>query len=179
MTRSLWIPTFQTGNDKIPVITPFSMEQKMIRSDSTRQKRQGTTAVEFAVVSIIALLFMFGIMEYARYVHMLQMVHNAAREGARFAVVSTGNGTTESEIIAEVQHRMAKRSKELSGFNVQVLNVDPDTGSPTGQPWDQAAFGTAISIRITGQYKPVLPNFLLTSDIINIDVQHMMSSEAN
>ena len=152
----------------------------MIRRDMRKPCRSGATMVEFAFVGSLALLVLFGIFEYARYVAVLQVTHNAAREGARFAIVHTGDGTTEQDVIDEVNRRMGSRQKELDGYQVEILAVDPNTGNQKpGSQWNDAAFGEAIAVRITGQYKPLLPEFLFTAEIIDIDISHMMNSEAN
>ena len=143
-------------------------------------RRRAATLVEFAFVAIIALLFMFGIFEYARFVFLLQVTENAAREGARFAVVRTGDGTTKQDIIDEVTRRMAGRNKDLDGYNVEVFNVDPSNGTQvTGTQWTDASFGNSILLRITGDYHPVLPTFLRMPDPIPVRVTAMMNSEAN
>src|SRR5204863_8987135 len=103
----------------------------------------------------------------------------AAREGARFAVVHTGDGTTKQDIIDEVTRRMAGRDKEMTGYTVDVVNVDPSTGSTVSTTWNSASFGQAIEVRITGSYSPILPVFLRTSSSIPVRAYSMMSSEAN
>jgi len=144
------------------------------------RRRRGMTLLEFAIVCPIALLFLFGIFEYARFVFLNQVMENAAREGARFASVRTGDGTTTQQVIDEVNHRMSTRQKELTGYTVEVLNVDPNTGLPVpNTTWDQSAFGKAIMVRIKGTYKPMLPWFLGSSNSLNLKATAMMSSEAN
>lgn len=49
--------------------------------------RRGATLVEAAFVLPIFLLFVFGVFEYGRYLLVLQVSTNAAREGARWAAV--------------------------------------------------------------------------------------------
>src|SRR5260370_22959096 len=61
----------------------------LLRPTSGRHRRRGATVVEMAFVLSIALLLLFGILEYARFVFFMHVAQNAAREGARFAVVRT------------------------------------------------------------------------------------------
>ena len=68
-----------------------------------RTRRNGATLVETAVVISIALLFMFAIFEYGRYVMFRQIIENAAREGVRQAVVNTSSQTA-----ADVQATVTK-----------------------------------------------------------------------
>jgi Flp pilus assembly protein TadG len=62
----------------------------ILRTKAGRATRRGVTVVEMAFVLGIALLLLFGIIEYARFVFFLHVAQNAAREGARFAVVRSG-----------------------------------------------------------------------------------------
>jgi Flp pilus assembly protein TadG len=151
----------------------------MIRTTKP-QKRRAAALVEFAFVAIISMLFLFGIFEYARFVFFLQVANNAAREGARFAVVHTGDGTTTTDIINQVNDRMANRQSELTGYTVTVTNVSPATGVAVGgTTWQDSAFSQAIMVRIQGQYRPILPSFLGLPSTINVDVKSMMTSETN
>ena len=57
-------------------------------------RRTGATTVEVSVVLSVFLLFLFGIFEYCRYLMMIQITTNAARDGARYAVVNLGKGAS-------------------------------------------------------------------------------------
>src|SRR4029079_17974059 len=99
----------QRGRGRYPVA--LLRHTTMITSQSenetnrkrSRRSRCGAAAVETALVLPLALLFLFGIIEYSRFVMTLQVVTNAAREGARYAVThiepividgtTYGNGT--------------------------------------------------------------------------------------
>jgi hypothetical protein len=56
--------------------------------------RSGAAAVEFAIVALIFFMFFFAIFEYARYIFFQNLLNTAAREAARFAVVSSATGTS-------------------------------------------------------------------------------------
>jgi hypothetical protein len=51
-------------------------------------RRGGTTLVESALLLSIFLLFLLGVLEYSRYLLMLHVVTNAARDGGRYAAVN-------------------------------------------------------------------------------------------
>src|SRR5829696_8647198 len=103
-----------------------------------KARRRGATVVEAAFVLPIMLLLLFGIFEYCRFVFLLQVCENAAREGARFAVARTGDGeTTTSDVQAYVTDRMSGRQNDLAGYTVTVQNVDPATGNAvSGSNWN-------------------------------------------
>ena len=57
-------------------------------------RRNGAVMVEVVFVLGIFLMVLFGIFEYSRYLYVLHMVNNAARDGARYAVVNTDKPST-------------------------------------------------------------------------------------
>lgn len=160
----------------------------MITGPRRTPRRSATTLVEFTLIAILTLTVLFGIFEYARFVFLLQVTDAAAREGARYAAAHTGDGTTSANIITQVNYFMSSRSSELAGYTVTVTCVDPATGNQVAIPnttptqyvaWNNAAFGQAIAVTVTGNYSPILPGLLLTSSPIPITRTVIMSSEAN
>src|SRR4051812_29791020 len=113
----------------------------MSRRPTLRAKRRGASLVEAAFVLPIAILVLFGLFEYCRFIFLVQMCENAAREGARYAVVHTGDGTTVADVQAQVTAAMYGRDRELSGITIDVLDVDPATGTAlSGAAWNDAPF---------------------------------------
>lgn len=159
-----------------------------------RERRRGLAIVESAFVLSIALMFLFGILEYGRYLMVLHTTNNAAREGARYAVVHTGDGTTLSQVIAVVNGKMAGVDSQITGYNVNVFTADPsgiyNSGTGTaiyppnivplaGSSWNSATYGSPIVVQITGTYQPALPSFLYMNASLPVKVTAMMNSEAN
>lgn len=139
-------------------------------------RRPGVTVVEMALVLGMAMLFLFGILEYGRYLMVRQTANNAAREGVRYAIVHTGDGTTSAQVIAQVNSKMSGVDAQLQGYNVNLFTADPSgiynssTGAavypPTiqqlsGSSWNSAAYGSPIVVQITGTYQPILPSFFV------------------
>jgi len=149
--------------------------------------RRGLSLVETAIVSSVFFMFIFGILEYGRYVMVRNVLENAAREGARFAVVHTYDKTT-ADVREVVMKALAGTGYQLDGFNpevnIKVCKVD-SAGNPvldgSGQPvsWTEAAYGEGIGVFITGNYRPVLPVFLFMGETIPLNIRCSMSSEAN
>jgi Flp pilus assembly protein TadG len=167
-------------------------------------ERRGATAVETAVVISIALLFVFGIVEYARYIFFLQSANNAAREAARYAAAHTNDGTAignlndapvfdssnpnfngaylapNTSIRAVVGHQIGNHKNTLANYNVQVYNADPSTGQSLGGNWNDSPFAGGIVVEISGNYQFFLPTLLqLPSGNLAVKVKAMMTSEAN
>jgi hypothetical protein len=57
------------------------------RSRSRRDRSRGQSLVEFAVVAPLLFLMVFGSFEFARFIFFYELLNNAAREGARYAIV--------------------------------------------------------------------------------------------
>ncbi|MFK7766945.1 MAG: TadE/TadG family type IV pilus assembly protein [Mariniblastus sp.] len=97
------------------------------------KKRRGAAAVELAVVLPIFFLIIFGIVEFGRVMMVMQVVTNAAREGARACAV--GDMT-----VAEVQTLCEEYASGAMVPNVQVeITPDPVTVN-RGDPFEVRVF---------------------------------------
>jgi Flp pilus assembly protein TadG len=172
----------------------------MVRLQSNHsRRRRGTTVIETAVVILITLMFIMGIVEYGRLLFFYHAADNAAREGARYAVVHTGDTTAagtasdvptfnadgtfmapNTSVSAVVNYVMGSQQTYMTGFTVTVFNANPATGQPTSGAWTDAPFGGSIGVQITGTYRFIVPTLLgLSSSTKAIDVRSVMNSEAN
>jgi hypothetical protein len=150
-------------------------------------RRTGATVVEVTVVVAVLLVVLIGILEYGRFLMTRQVLENAAREGARYAVVHTYDKTT-----AQVQDwtfsTLYGQEKQLEGFSrtahISVYRADGN-GNPhsSDSNWKNAAFAEPIGVRITGNYKPLLPSLLFMvvdgNGTIPLQITAVMYSEAN
>lgn len=146
-------------------------------SPHARKQRTATTIVEFAFVSILLFMLLFGVVEYGRFIMDLQLLNNAAREGARAAVVGQSSQTT-AQIQSVVTTYLAGQNAHIQGLNIQVYQIDPSTGSNLGV-WTGASFGQAIAVQINGNFNPLLPKFLFLGNTIPLQVRAVMYSEAD
>ena len=113
---------------------PAWLRSRRIRGADARDRwsrQRGAAALEMAVVAPILLLLVFGIMESGWFFAQQVELNNAAREGARLAVVDYGTAT---EIADETCARAA-----LSGANATVTvtrstTLDTAVGDPPGTP---------------------------------------------
>jgi Flp pilus assembly protein TadG len=100
-------------------------------------RRRGMTIVESALVLAVFCLLLFGVFEYCRFLFVQHTVHNAAREGSRYAVVNMdkpasfdatdytdSSGTTFANIQKYTTARLGGSDKQLSNFKVAVFAVD-------------------------------------------------------
>ena len=136
--------------------------------------------VEMAVVLVVFLTMFMGIIEYGRYYFLVQVANNAVREGARYAVVHTGDGTTSTQVSTVVTTKMNGTQNMLSGYTVSVQNVNTSTGvAIANSNWNDAQFGGAIMVKITGNYTPTVPVLLFLPTSFAFQAATIMNSEGN
>jgi Flp pilus assembly protein TadG len=133
--------------------------------------------VEFAFVASLLFLFLFGVVEYVRLAMVLQLMNNAAREGARAAVVNQSTMST-AQIQNVVTNYLAGQGSQLNSLNIQVYWVDPSTGNNLGS-WTSAGFGQAIAVQVNGNFTPLLPTFLHMGTNMPLQARAVMYSEAD
>lgn len=81
-----------------------------------RDREKGVALVEFAVVLPLLILLVFGIMEAGWLLSQQVEVRNAAREGARLAVVDFPDPGDSNQIIAETCSRAALSAARASVY---------------------------------------------------------------
>lgn len=171
----------------------------------THHARRGMTIVESALVLSVFLLLLFGIFEYCRFLLVLHITNNAARDGARHAsvlVTSTETAsTTRQQIIDYTTARMGGTQKNIEGFQVAVYAVDqagldqtppviraksktagvyPDPFNTTDSnhvDWNSAPFPERLAVTIKGTYRPLMPTLLFMPATIPIEVTALMGGE--
>lgn len=65
--------------------------------------QRGSTAVEFALVLMLLLTFVFGIVDFSRMLFTWNAVNEAARAGARYAVVCHDSISGNDAVLARMQ----------------------------------------------------------------------------
>lgn len=152
---------------------------------SHQHSRSGAAIIETAMVLPVFIMFFFGTFEYGRYLMMQQVLNNAAREGARYALSHTQattiggvtQGSADSDVIAKVNSYLGGLQLQ-GGNNISVFESNA-TGTTNLGAWQSAQFGEYICVRITGNYRVVGPTSLLLPSIIPVTVRAVMRSEAN
>jgi Flp pilus assembly protein TadG len=145
-------------------------------------RRPAATLVETAMVISIFLMVLFGIFEYGRFVMTRQLMENAAREGARWAIANTYNGTT-AQLRDVVDARLGVARNQLVGYTkataISAYAADINGNAIAGKAWNDAAFGENVVVEVVGQYAPVLPNLLRLNTSFTVRSKAIMMSEAN
>ena len=103
------------------------------------QKRRGAAALEMAIVLGLLILLVFGIIEMGRAIMVNQVITNAAREGARRAVIT---GATNTQVERRIDAYLADAG--ITGYT-RILEVNGAPGSLATAP-THAQVGVAVSV---------------------------------
>lgn len=139
------------------------------RSTGPSRRSRGQALVEFAFVVPIFLLLLFGIIEFGRYVYTVQILNNAAREGARYAIVHgseslnpTGpmpGGAPGSDIAGEAVKAVVRRfAVGVVGANISFPPVDCVNGETSGPCWvPNNQRGNAVTVTVRATFNALIP----------------------
>jgi hypothetical protein len=106
------------------------------------------------------------------------LVDNAAREGARLAIVSPSTITSTAataKVEARVQQTMA--GQQLTSYQFKIFKADSG-GNDIGL-WTDAPFGQNIVVEVSGNYTPMFPTFGMLPNPVRVRGRSMMRGEAN
>jgi Flp pilus assembly protein TadG len=92
-------------------------------------KEKGGSAVEFAIILPLLLLFVFGIVEWSLYVYDKHIITNASREGARRGIVNSFPRIQDPEIRAVI---LGYTADNLVSFGAETPNIPPITVCAAG-----------------------------------------------
>lgn len=98
----------------IPVQGHFKLEKF---GRSCRRNRSGVAVVEFAIVAPVFVLFVMGMIEVSRGLMVQEVIVNAAREGARVAVL---DNSTSSSVTSTVQSYLTAANISASAATITV-----------------------------------------------------------
>jgi hypothetical protein len=104
-----------------------------------RGRSRGQTLVEFALIAPLFFFLLFSIIEFGRAVYYIQMLNNAAREGARFAIVHGHKSMSPSGPFpptAVVANGGVDNSFDLNGDNVVAATKEYAIGIVDANPAD-------------------------------------------
>jgi Flp pilus assembly protein TadG len=133
-----------------------------------RRRSAGQALAEFALVAPLFFLILFSIIDFGRYVYYVQILNNAAREGARYGIVHGANSLNPSG-----PPQSGTTSRDVPGANVIAvarnfaIGVIGDSSVLTITPtWLAYPFcvnpGTnaredCVRVQVTYQFHSVIP----------------------
>jgi hypothetical protein len=101
----------------------FSRSKKLIGRRRNPNRRRGAATVEFALVSPLFILLLFGMIEFGRMTMVKQVIINASREGARQAVVE---GATSEKIKDVVETYLTASHIPINRDDIEI-SAEPDS----------------------------------------------------
>src|SRR6476661_5015651 len=113
--------------------------------------------VEFALVAPLFFLLIFAVIDFGRYVYYVQILNNAAREGARYAIVHGNNsldatGPTSSDPSGSAVKTVVRQYAVGVIGDSSVLVV-----TPTWNPSTLNGRGTEVTVRVSYPFHSVIP----------------------
>lgn len=143
---------------------------------------RGSVAIEFAILSPLLILLLFGIIEFSVFLYDQQVITNASREGARAGITwgvdpVTGNEKRLScaEVTDVVETYCGTHLVSLGG------SAAPSTTFPNGCPnaFPDPIAGQPFTVQVSYQYSfLVIPNFIASlAGGINLTATTVMRME--
>jgi Flp pilus assembly protein TadG len=126
--------------------------------DKTRECSRGATAVEFAFILPILLLFLFGFFEFCMVLFTQSILHYSAEEATRYAMVSFQQNNLDATYIATVKNEIEAVARSnfimidpanISSFLIDIIPNETDNTK-------------TINVTIDYSYSMTIP-FLTTS----------------
>jgi Flp pilus assembly protein TadG len=143
---------------------------------SRTSRRRGATLVETAIVIGACLFFLFAIFEYGRCIMLRQLLANATREAARYAVWNTNTQPT-PDLKTYMTTYLAGQPLSITTFS--AFQADPNNSYTSVGPWQNAPFGQPIVVQVQASYTPILPSFGFLPNPVTIKDEATMYSEGN
>jgi Flp pilus assembly protein TadG len=134
----------------------------------------GAAAVEFALILPVVILLLFGIIEFGRAWNVMQVLTDAAREGARVAVVNRGTGTLTQAQLEELVRTTIQEAAARAGLEAAEPTLTVEAGGDTGVG---GATGTPASVSIAYQYTPLFGTWVLSQELLTLRTQFVMRNE--
>lgn len=123
-------------------------------SSSARQtNRRGAAVVEMAVILPVFMMVLLGIVEFGRAMMVTQIVSNAAREGARRAIL---NGSTNATVSADIAEFVSSTCRvDTTSISVEItIQAGPDNPNPLDQ-LANANEGDLVTVRVRVPFQEV------------------------
>jgi len=129
-------------------------------SERAREPRRAQALVEFALVAPIFFVMIFAIIDFGRYIYYVQILNNAAREGARYAIVHGSNSFQPSGPTADDANVASTvRSYAIgvigTGATFQIHSNWLDPTRPSDPPSNSR--GHLVHVSITYDFHSLIP----------------------
>lgn len=127
MPLSLLRPYFSPRHCRIAALGTHSRGARITLAHGGVARRRAASAVEFAVVAPLLFMLVLGMIEFGRMLMVQQIVTNAAREGARKAILP---GATETLVSYTVETYLNNSGIKSHTFSVSPSPAAASPASP-------------------------------------------------
>ena len=122
----------------VPPPSPVESRCPAPTSGRPRLRRRAAAAVEFAIVAPVLMLVILGTIEFGRMMMVLELLNNAARNGARLAVLSSSDT---AKVKQAVDDTLTNTTVSGATTTVQVNGAAADVNT--------ASTGDAITVTVS------------------------------
>jgi len=130
----------------------------------SRRRRRGQALVEFALVVPILLLLLIALFDVGRAVFAYNTLTNAAREGARLAIVNQDTDLIKARAKAQTAIVELNDPSVSISFRQTAPNTDPLSNAVCSP----AAVGCVAIVQFEATYRPITPiisNFMFRNGV--------------
>jgi Flp pilus assembly protein TadG len=141
----------------LSALRPFGHRRSTARRSSSpspsRRRARGQGLVEFALVFPIFLLVLVALFDLGRAVFAFNTLTNAAREGARLAIVNQDS----NRIIARAKSQTAIVELNDPSVSISFRQATPNVDPLTNAVCSPAAVGCVAVVQFQATYTPITP----------------------
>lgn len=120
---------------------------------SERKHEHGQSLVEFALVLPVLVIVLMGLFDFGRAVYAFNTVSNAAREGARVAIINQGPDT-DGVLLAAKEAAYQATALGLDATDPSQIDVRfPDPNNVCGSH----GVGCPVQVEVSYQFTPITP----------------------
>jgi hypothetical protein len=132
--------------------------------DRNRTRSSGQALVEFAFIVPFFFILLLGIIEAGRFIYHYQMLNDATRSGARYAIINGSNaacptGPLPPGVVAPICHdplgNNVRRAVSDAAFGL-VSTGDLTIPGPTYVPANNGR-GSQVTVLVSYTYSPIVP----------------------
>jgi Flp pilus assembly protein TadG len=143
----------------------------MRRSGSRRGRAAGQTLAEFALIVPVLLLLFMGILDFGRAIYGYNTLANAAREGARVAIV-------DQTVTAGVPVAAQRAADQSTGLGVDpATDVDVEYTQPDGTACPNHSLGCIATVTVRYEFTAITPIIGNIVGPIDIEAETAMDVE--
>jgi Flp pilus assembly protein TadG len=132
----------------------FVMRERVGKGGDRRLRREdGAAAVEFAIVSVLLFMIVFGIIQFGVFFERYEALVSAAREGGRTAAVDGTTAQIQSAVVVATPFTI----NCLAGSGASCVTVTPGPGGASGTSCNSTNHGANVSVSVAYTWTPFFP----------------------